>query len=370
MELREKAFDCEGKKDFMKNIVILGGGYGGLTVVTELLDKDLPDDTEIILVDRMPFQGLKTEYYALASGTLSDIDIRAPFPKDPRLHLKFAEISEIHLENKQVHFEDGDSVIYDILIISLGCIDNYHGIPGAALFTNSIQTFSSTRRTYQQINDIKPYGQVTIVGSGLSGVEMASELRESRTDLNIRIIDRGSSVLSAFPEKLQVYVKSWFTENHVEMKMNVSLSAVEQYKLYNKNEIINTDVTLWTAGIQPSPVVQKLALTKDPQGRIIINEYHQIPAYPDVYVVGDCASLPFSPSGQLAEAQGKQVAEVIQAQWEGKIPKLGQIKLKGVLGSLGKKNGFGLMGGRTLVLGRVPRLLKSGVLWMSKHHLG
>lgn len=353
----------------MNNIVVLGGGYGGLTVVTELLEKDIPDDTSLILIDRMPYQGLKTEYYALASGTISDLDLRIGFPNDPRLILFYGEVTEIDLEQKQVHFDKGDPLVYDQLIIALGCTDNYHGIRGADLYTNSIQTFSSTRRTYQQINDIKPYGQVSIVGGGLSGVELASELRESRGDLNIRIMDRGASILSAFPEKLQAYARSWFEEHQVELLAHVSISAVQPYILFNQGTIINTDVTVWTAGIQPIQVVQKMNLPKDNQGRLVINEYHQIPSNPEVYVVGDCASLPFSPSGQLAEAQGKQVAEVLQKQWSGKKPRLDQIKLKGVLGSLGKKSGFGLMGSKT-VLGRVPRLLKSGVLWMSKNHFG
>jgi NADH dehydrogenase len=201
-------------------------------------------------------------------------------------------------------------------------------------------------------------------------VELAAELRESRTDLKIRIADRGASILSAFPEKLQTFVRTWFTEHDIEMKGNAALSRIEPGIIHNGIEIINTDVTIWTAGIQPSPVVQNLNVPKDSMGRVIINEYHQIPTFTEVFVVGDCASLPFSPSAQAAEGQGKQVVEVIHAQWKGETPHLGQIKLKGVLGSLGKKSGFGVMGKHTVMLGKVPRALKSGVLWMSKRHFG
>lgn len=354
----------------MKHIVILGGGYGGLTVALQLLERDIPDDTVITLVDRMPYQGLKTEYYALATGTVSDIDIRMPFPIDPRLLIKYGEVNGIDLERRMVQFLSGDPLPYEQLIIALGCMDNYHGIPGAEAYSNSVQTFSGTRMTYQKINDVKPYGQVTIVGGGLSGVELASELRESRTDLNIRILDRGSSILSAFPSKLQAYVMAWFEEHDIEMSSNVVVSRVEQGVVFNGAQPIVTNAIVWTAGIQPSSVVQRLDLPKDPQGRIRINELHQIPGHPEVYVVGDCASLPFSPSAQAAEAQGKQVAEVLHSLWKGETPRLHKIKLKGVLGSLGKKSGFGVRGDRTVMLGRVPRMLKSGVLWMSRHHFG
>jgi NADH dehydrogenase len=354
----------------MKKLVILGGGYGGLTVAMHLLEKELPPDTVIVLVDRSPFQGLKTEYYALAAGTIAETHIRVHFPVDPRLILSYGEVSSIDLDNKQVLFAGKEPLSYDWLVIALGCTDNYHGIPGAEQYTNSIQSFSQTRVTYQKVNDVAPYGQVTVVGGGLSGVEIAAELRESRPDLNIRILDRGASILSAFPSKLQNFVRGWMTEHDIEMRSHVSLCRVDGGDLYNQEEIIRTDVTVWTAGIQPSPVVQAMALPKDKQGRLLINEYHQLPDYNEVYVVGDCASLPFSPSAQAAEAQGKQVAEVLKAIWKDEKPKLGKIKLKGVLGSLGKKTGFGIMGKRTIMTGMVPRALKSGVLWMSKHHFG
>ncbi len=354
----------------MKKIVILGGGYGGITVAVHLLDKELPKDTSIILVDKMPYQGLKTEYYALAAGTVADAEIRVPFPVDPRLIVKYAEVTRIDLESRLVHLQEDDPISYDWLVIGLGCTDKFHGIPGAEQYSHSIQTFSAARRTYEKINELKPYSQVTIVGGGLSGVEMASELRESRSDLKIRILDRGESILSPFPEKLRAFVREWFVKHDVEMVNNVCLSRVEPGFVYDRDKPLATGITIWTAGIQPNPLVQRLDLPKDGQGRVVLNEYHQIPSHPEVFVVGDCASLPFSPSAQAAEAQGKQIAEVLHAAWKGDTPKLGRIKLKGVLGSLGKKAGFGIMGKQTIMIGRVPRVLKSGVLWMSKHHLG
>jgi NADH dehydrogenase len=357
-------------RTIMKKLVILGGGYGGITIAQHLLDKkNIPDDVEIVLIDRMPFQGLKTEYYALASGTVSDMDIRVTFPTDRRLRIVYGEVTAIDLPNKRIDLAGVEPFEYHTLIIALGCVDKFHEIPGAELYSNTIQTLSATRSTYQSVNDVKPYGQITIVGGGLSGVEMAAELRESRADLKIRIMDRGPSILSAFPEKLQGFVREWFTEHDIEMKGNSTLARVEPGIIHNGIELVYTDVTIWTAGIQPSPVVQSLNVPKDGQGRVLINEYHQIHEFPEVFVVGDCASLPFSPSAQAAEGQGKQVVEVIHAGWKGEIPRLGQIKLKGVLGSLGKKSGFGLMGKRAIV-GKVPRALKSGVLWMSKRHFG
>ena len=347
-------------------IVALGGGYGGLTALNQLLT-DLPDNVKLILVDRMPYQGLKTEYYALAAGTVAEVDIRVQFPADPRLEIRHGEVTSIRLNEKRVMIADQDPLEYDILIIGLGCSDKYHNVPGAAQHTLGIQSLPAARQTYTALNNIAPYGQVSIVGGGLSGVELAAELREARPDLNIRIIDRGASVLSYTPARLQKFVRDWFERHDVAIVSNSSVTKIEPGIIYTENDEFVSDEIVWTAGVQPNPIVQQLDLAKDNSGRILLNSFHQIPHHPDVYVVGDCASLPFPPSAHLAEEQGKQIAAVISANLKGETPTLGPIKLKGVLGSLGKKSGFGVMGKRTVMLGRVPRLLKSGVLWIVKH---
>ncbi|WP_211746529.1 NAD(P)/FAD-dependent oxidoreductase [Paenibacillus sp. Marseille-Q4541] len=353
----------------MKNIVILGGGYGGLTVIKHLIEGSIPNDTQIILVDRMPFQGLKTEYYALAAGTVSDYDLRVQYPVHHQLIYKYGEVESVNLEEKVILIHGEDPLSYEQLVIGLGCTDRFHGVPGAEEFSSTIQSFKSTRETYLRLNEIKPYGHVHIVGGGLSGVEIAAEIRESRADLNVTILDRGERVLSAFPQRLSAYVGEWFGEHQVELKNHISVSRVEPGAIYNRDEEILTDTVVWTAGIQPVKIVRDLNVQKDPQGRVSLNEYYQIPEYPEVYVVGDCASVPFAPSAQAAEAQGEQIAHVIHAFWKNEEPKTEALKLRGTLGALGKKSGFGLMG-KTSMMGRVPRILKSGVLWMSKRHFG
>nr|WP_255654621.1 FAD-dependent oxidoreductase [Cohnella sp. REN36] len=347
----------------------MGGGYGGLTLVNELLEENLPSEVRIFLVDRMPFQGLKTEYYALAAGTSSDLDIRVTYPSHTQLEIVYGEITGFSEETKTVAFANRDPLPYDTLVLALGCTDNYHGIPGADEYSCSIQTLSATRRTYQMLNDARPYGQVSIIGGGLSGVEVAAELRESRPDLNIRIIDRGPSVLSGFPGKLQHFVASWFLEHQVEMLSHITTNSLGQGVIHTTDADILSDVTVWTAGIQPVEIIQRLTYAKDKQGRLVVNEFHELPEAPNVFVIGDCSSQPYSPSAQLAQAQGKQVAHVIRARLHGKEPRLPRIRLRGTLGSLGKKSGFGIMGS-TPIMGRVPRILKSGVLWKSRRHFG
>ncbi|MFC0270929.1 NAD(P)/FAD-dependent oxidoreductase [Metabacillus herbersteinensis] len=355
----------------MKNLVILGGGYGGMRVLLRLLPNQLPDDVQITLIDKNPYHCLKTEYYALAAGTISDHHIRVSFPEHPRLHVQYGEVTSVEMESKQILLSNHDPIAFDDLIIGLGCEDKYHNVPGADQFTFSIQTIDQSRDTYQKLNNLSAGATVAIVGAGLSGVELASELRESRKDLNIKIFDRGKHILSSFPVRLSNYVENWFEEHGVTIINGANITKVEPNVVYNHDEPIECDAIVWTAGIQPNKIVRNLPVEKDPQGRVILTMHHHLPEHEDVYVVGDCASLPHAPSAQLAEAQAEQIVQVLQKKWNNEpYPEsFPPFKLKGVLGSLGKKEGFGLVADRTLT-GRVPRLLKSGVLWMYKYHNG
>lgn len=355
----------------MKNLVILGGGYGGMRILLRLLPNQLPQDVQITLIDKNPYHCLKTEYYALAAGTISDHHIRVSFPEHPRLHSIFGEVTSVDLENKQVLLNDHEPVQFDDLIIGLGCVDKYHNVPGADEFTYSIQSIDQSRETYQVLNNLKADATVGIVGAGLSGVELASELRESRKDLNIKLFDRSKHILSSFPERLSSYVEKWFTEHGVEIISEANITKVEPNIVYNHDQPFECDAIVWTAGIQPNKVVRGLPVEKDNQGRVVLTVQHFIPSHEDVFVVGDCASLPHAPSAQLAEAQAEQIVQVLLKKWNNEpLPEsFPPFKLKGVLGSLGKKQGFGLVNDRPL-MGRVPRLLKSGVLWMYKYHNG
>ncbi|MBB6454019.1 NADH dehydrogenase [Salirhabdus euzebyi] len=353
----------------MKRLVILGGGYGGIKIVNKLLNSGLPKDVQITLVDRNPYHSLKTEFYAIAAGTSSDKEVRIGFPEHEQLDAVFGEIEKINTDEQNIEIREIEEPIpYDYLVIGLGCEDNYHGIDGAREFTHSVQTIAKARRTGIAVGNLDAYGKVAIVGAGLSGIEVASEIRESRPDLNVRLLDRGASVLSAFDPKIQEYVESWFEKNDVEVIHHANVEYVEKDAVCNNGICFLNDVTIWTAGVKPNHLVADLPFEKDPHGKVVLNEYYQVPTQQNVYVVGDCASSVYSPSAQLAGQQGEKIADVLSAVLHDKEPQLPkEVKLKGALGSLGKTDGFGNMFSQPFT-GLIPRLAKTGVLWLSRRH--
>lgn len=353
----------------MERLVILGGGYGGIKILTTMLEQRIPDNIQITIIDKNPYHSLKTEFYTIAAGTVADRDVRIDFPEDEHINYVFSEIEQIDTENQQIILKRAiENIEYDYLVIALGCEDNYHGIEGAMDYTESVQSFSKARHTGLSIGNLKAYGKVSIVGAGLSGIEVASEIRESRPDLNIRLLDRGGAVLSAFDTKIQEYVSEWFGKNDVEVLHHANVEYVEKDGVCNNGVCYVNDVTIWTAGVQPNYLVRALPFEKDEQDKVLLNEFYQVPSQPNVYVVGDCASSIHSPSAQLAGQQGEQIAHVLLAVLQNNEPKKPkEIKLKGALGSLGKSDGFGSMFQRS-VTGLMPRLAKSGVLWLNKRH--
>jgi len=182
----------------MKNLVVLGGGYGGMKVISLLLDK-LPENAKITLIDRMSHHCLKTKFYSFAVGTVTAEQIQLPFPDHPKLTFLQGEVSRIDLDKCEVHLSDGKTVSYDDLVIGLGHEDNFRDVPGAAEYTYSIQTMEKAKKTNEALKRLPSGSIVSMVGAGLTGVELASELRESRPDLKIKIYDRNANILPSFP---------------------------------------------------------------------------------------------------------------------------------------------------------------------------
>lgn len=353
----------------MKKLVILGGGYGGIKVLTGLLGLALPENLQITVIDKNPYHSYKTEFHTIVAGTAADMDVRIGFPVHDQVHYEFGEVRNINLEEQQIYFRNKSAVVsYDYLVIALGSEDTYHGVEGAKEYTESVQSFSKARHAGLSVGNLHAYGKVSVVGAGLSGIEVASEIRESRPDLNIRLLDRGGSVLKAFDPKIQAHVSDWFVKNDVEVLHHASVEYVEKDGVCNNGVCYVNDVTIWTAGVQPHHIVRELPFKKDKYDKMIVNEFFQIPDSNNIYVIGDNASSEHSPSGQLAGQQGEQVAIILEDILDGKQPTAPrEIRLRGTLGSLGKSDGFGSMFSQSLT-GILPRITKSGILWLQKRH--
>src|SRR5699024_9610377 len=259
-----------------------------------------------------PYHSYKTEFHTIVAGTEAEINVRADFPEHAQARYEFGNVKKVDTETREIFFKQRSTVItYDYLIIGLGCEDSYHGIEGASEFTESVQSFSKARHAGMAIGNLPAYGKIYVVGAGLSGIEAASEIRESRPDMNISLLDRGGSVLKAFNPKIQAHVSEWFVKNDVEVLHHANVEYVEKDGVCNNGICYVNDVTIWTAGVQPYKLVRNLPLETDKYDKVLVNDFYQTKTHENIYVIGDNASSEYSPSAQLAGQQGEQLAIIL-----------------------------------------------------------
>lgn len=349
-------------------LVLIGGGYAGMYFLRTTLDL-LPSDVEVTLVDRLPKSPLKTEFYSIAAGTSSLKEVTLPFPHHPQLTVVYDEVIGIDQEKKQLTLREKDILPYDTLIVALGCVDRFHKIPGAEEFSLSLQSLKRAQITGHEILTLDAYRSVVLVGAGLTGVELAAELRETRHDLNITLIDRNDLVLNGFSDKLRQYVETWMTSHDIQVQHGIKAQGIFCDHMVHEQGELAFDKLVWTAGIQANPFVQLIVGADfDSIGRVIVDEEQCLPSNPDIYVIGDCAASEHPPTAQLAEFHGEYVGQVLAGKWRGQqVPKR-SFTTKGILGSLGRGTGFGTLKGVDMS-GKIPRMLKSGVLWSYKKHV-
>ncbi|WP_027417180.1 NAD(P)/FAD-dependent oxidoreductase [Aneurinibacillus terranovensis] len=354
-----------------KEIVLLGAGYGGISFLYTVLSH-IPSDVHIHVIDRLSAHTIKPEFYALASGSLNENKVMAPFPQHPRITYIQDEVEEIQVYNHKVIGKSTETH-FDQLIVALGSVDNYFNVPWAEEYTHSIQSFAKAMKTRKAVDNLPEDSRVVIIGGGLSAVEFAADLREQHPTLRITLLERSNQVLPTLPERIQQFVRTYLEDSDIEVKTNVGVTLIDDKNIHYsfENKCMPYRLCVWAAGIKPHPVSHALLAysNADRLNRVVVKENYELPYYENIFVVGDCASSEFAPSAQLSNIQGKQLGQYFLDSWQNKqfVPE--PIKLKGVLGYLGKKTGFGMVN-NNILLGKIPNVVKSGVLWMHKHHMG
>jgi NADH:ubiquinone reductase (H+-translocating) len=353
-----------------KDIVLLGAGYGGISFLNTVIPH-IPSDIHIKVIDRLNNHSIKPEFYALASGSLNENKVKAPYPSHPQVEFIQDEAEEIQIHHHKVICANRQ-VPFDQLIVSLGCVDNHFNVPWAEEYTHSIQSFAQAMKTRKCIDELPPNSHVVIVGGGLSGVEFASDLSEQHPDHKITLLERSNEILPTLPERIQRFVRTHLEDHGIEVMTNISVTMiVDKAVYYSGSTQVPYDLCVWAAGIMPHPLSNPLLAysNADRLNRIVVKDNYELPYIDDIFVVGDCASSAFAPSAQVAHLQGKQLGEYFVSVWQGMEYVAQPLKLKGVLGYLGKKTGFGMVNTQVL-LGKIPHVIKSGVLWMHKNHRG
>ncbi|OUR81051.1 FAD-dependent oxidoreductase [Colwellia psychrerythraea] len=391
----------------MKTIVIVGGGAGGLELATQLGHRyGKKKLAKVILVDRNRTHIWKPLLHEVATGSLDvSTDGVVYRAHSSAHHYQFQLGTMIGLEQKSKHIklqalfdDEGKEVLpereltFDTLILAVGSVSNDFGTPGVAensYFLDSHQQAerfqSALLNQFTRINQQSPDCklQIAIVGGGATGVELAAELYRVADLLNvygmpdmsakrikIDLIEAGSRILPALPERIAKAAKRELTKLGVVVKEHVRVTSADEYGLVaNEGIRIQADITVWAAGIKAPDFIKKLALFEtNRSGQIIVKPTLQSEIDDQIYVIGDCCACEqpdgswVPPRAQSAHQMASLVYKNIVLSEQGK-PLCDYIyKDHGSLVNLSKYSTVGsLMGnltqGSMFIEGRIARLI-------------
>jgi NADH dehydrogenase len=363
----------------MTRIVILGGGFGGVSVARHLerLCK-ARRDVEIVLVSRDNFVLMTPLLFEVCSGALDvrhcSLPIRA-FLRTTRF--VEATVRDIDLERRVVHLSaarEQSELAYDQLVLALGGMTNQKMIPGSEhAFTFKTLADAFLLRNYiierferadVERDPDRKRRQLTfvVVGGGLVGVELFGELTAfadgiaplykhvNRDEVRFVLLQGGDRLMPEIDPKLAAYGTAVLRKRRgADIRTGTRVRAIEPGKVHLPDDTIEAETIVLAAGIIPNPVVAGLPVEKDKRGHIAVDGTMRCPSHPEVWALGDCASIP-TPDGmsypnlaQHALREAKVLARNVCGALDGQPPRPFLYHTLGMMGSLGHNKAFALM---------------------------
>ncbi len=393
----------------MKKIIILGGGFGGLYVATELEKCLAADpDVEVTLVNRENFFLFTPMLHEVAASDLDLSNIVNPVRKLlRRVHFFAGDVEAVDVVRKKVAVSHGTDrhhheLDYDYLVVALGSITNFFNLPGleeraltmkslgdAIHLRNRLIAFLEEADTECACEIREPLMTFVVAGGGFAGVETIAGINDfvrealkfypnlSRDTVRMVLVHPGQVILPELGEKLGSYAQKKLAERGVEIRVNTKVTGVSDDAVeLSDGTRIRSKTLVWTAGTSPNMLLAKLPCKKD-RGRLHVNEYLEVTDWPGVWALGDCANVPdlttgqyCPPTAQHALREGKVVARNIAAEIRGGKKKAFSFATIGQLAAIGRRTGVARILGvnfsgfiawflwRTIYLSKLPRFEK------------
>jgi NADH dehydrogenase len=352
----------------MPRVVIIGGGFGGLYAARRFRDRDVT----VTIVDRRNHHVFQPLLYQVATAGLSPGDIASPIRwilrRQRNVEVLLETVDRIDTARRAIRFRDGADYQYDYLIVAAGATHAYFGhddwrahAPGLKTLEDALEirrrvlgAFEAAERDSVIANRAAQLTFV-IVGGGPTGVELAGALAEiakqtlaqdfRRFDpraARILLIEAGPSILTAFPEPLRAAAKRDLERLGVDVRTNTPVTGIGANLVEAGGETIRAASVLWAAGVAASPLGATLGVPLDRAGRVLINPDLTIPGHPEVFVIGDLATLngpdgrPYPGVAQVAMQMGVHAANNILRAAEGQPLRAFHYKNLGNMATIGR----------------------------------
>ncbi len=332
--------------DAMPRVLIVGGGFGGLAAAKALRKTN----AQVILIDRQNHHLFQPLLYQVATSVLSPGQIASPIRgilrKQRNTTVLLGEVTRVDSDRRRVFVDsvdrEGVAVEYDYLILATGASHSYFGhdefeqfAPGLKSLADAVSIRNRILRAFEQAEaeeDPQSHRDLltfVLVGAGPTGVEMASALadlvrralrsefrRIDPTSARIVLIDMGKRVLATFAEKLSAAARRRLEKLGVEVRLDHGVEHIDADGVIVAGERIASKTVIWTAGVAPSPAGKWLKAATDRAGRVRVQSDLTVTGHPEIFVIGDTASLdrdghPLPGVAQVAMQQGRYAGTLI-----------------------------------------------------------
>jgi NADH dehydrogenase FAD-containing subunit len=334
-------------------IVIVGGGFGGLAAAKAL--RKAP--AQITLIDRTNHHVFQPLLYQVATAVLSPGQIGSPIRsivgRQKNTTVIQGTVTGVDTVQRNVRVNTADReavpVAYDYLIVATGVRHSYFGHPEFEQFAPGLKSLADAvairNRILQAFEQAEAEEDPTrhrdlltfvLVGAGPTGVEMAGAIaglvrstlrseyrRIDPASARVILVDMAPRVLGTFAEELSAAAKARLERLGVEVRLGHGVDLIDEEGVVVAGERTASKTVIWTAGVAPSPAGKWLNAPTDRAGRVRVNDDLSVPGRPELFVIGDTASLdqdgkPLPGVAQVAMQQGHYVGKLLQKRLTGK----------------------------------------------------
>jgi NADH dehydrogenase len=305
------------------NVLILGGGFGGLTAARRLERKLPPHSAKVTLVNDVNFMLYTPLLPGAAGGTLEPRHVVVPLREaldTTELHLGHVQGADPERRTARVRAIGGreEDLPYDQLIVALGSTSRTLPIPGLADHALGFKTLAEAialrNRLVQTLEQAETEDDpdarrallsYVFVGAGYAGLEGLAELQDFAADvveryprarldgLRFVLVEAKDRVMQEIPPDLAAFASAELRRRGIEIKTETTVRRVTETAVeLSTGELVPTRTVAWTAGVTPPPVVARLGLPLEESGRIRADRFTAVPGHPGVWAIGDAAAVP------------------------------------------------------------------------------
>jgi NADH:ubiquinone reductase (H+-translocating) len=314
-----------------EKILILGGGFSGVKAALELVDDERFAVT--LLSDETELRYYPTLFHTATGGSYanSSIPLREIF-QDKAIKLAQGRAVSLDRKTKSITTDEGTVFAYDTLIIGLGVVTNYFGIPGMDTYAFSIKSQDAVQKfkahLHEQMRDERrPDLHYVIVGGGPTGIELAGALPGYIKQLlqtygindrkvHVDLVEAAPRLLPRMTKRTSRIVARRLRRLGVRLYLGAAVQAVTSDELTLNNKPVRSHTVVWTAGVTNHPFFKDNNFVLMGRGKVAVDTFLQ--AEENIYVIGDNANTPYSGLAQTALHDGIYIAKQLKRRASGK----------------------------------------------------